>query len=449
MADTTTTILSLTKPEVGASNDTWGAKINSNLDTIDGLFTTGPAVKIANGGTGGVTATAARTNLDVPGLSTTNTFTLAQTFTAGGTFNGLGTFNSNAIVRGETGTPNLAVSAATVSPAIFMQRSEGTLSAPTVPTNGQFMGFLDWRAYDSSAYRTAARIVGYVDGTVATNDTPGGISFQTTADGVGGALTERLRIGQDGDVLVTSNSLSISNADTTITRSAAGVLAVEGGVIPKENRANTFTANQEIKNASGAISLIINSATSTTGTIQFETAGSPRWLVFKTNTAESGSNAGSDLTISRYSDAGTYIGNVLTADRSDGTVDIPTLTFNTALSNSATGGIGYTTGSGGTVTQATSKNTGVTLNKPTGLITMNAASLASNTSVGFTLTNSTITSNDTVLVLRDSGGTTGCYIAFCDSVGSGSAFIVLRNLTGGALAEAVVLRFLVLKSANS
>jgi hypothetical protein len=109
---------------------------------------------------------------------------------------------------------------------------------------------------------------------------------------------------------------------------------------------------------------------------------------------------------------------------------------------------GYITGDGGTVTQATSKATAVTLNKKCGQITMNAASLAAATTVTFTLTNSTIAATDLLVLNHVSGGTAGSYLLNAQC-GAGSASINVRNVTAGALAEAIVIGFAVIKAVTA
>jgi hypothetical protein len=106
--------------------------------------------------------------------------------------------------------------------------------------------------------------------------------------------------------------------------------------------------------------------------------------------------------------------------------------------------LGYTAAAQGTVTQATSKSTGVTLNKSAGQITLNNASLAATTTVTFTLTNSLLSANDIVILSIASGGTAGAYNAYVSGLAAGSVVLALRNVTAGALAEAVVLNFAIL-----
>lgn len=110
--------------------------------------------------------------------------------------------------------------------------------------------------------------------------------------------------------------------------------------------------------------------------------------------------------------------------------------------------IGYSAAAQGLVTQLTSKSTAVTLNKSSGRITLNAASLGANSAESFTLNNSSISANDTIIVCVSGGGTVGAYTTYISSLATGSAVITLRNMTGGALAEAVIINFAIIHGAS-
>ncbi|WP_025726790.1 hypothetical protein [Heyndrickxia ginsengihumi] len=77
----------------------------------------------------------------------------------------------------------------------------------------------------------------------------------------------------------------------------------------------------------------LNALPDNNASLVLETNGKSRWRVVKTNSTESGSNAGSDLTIQRWDDSGNYIGDVLLVTRSTGNMQIYTnLTIENGLS---------------------------------------------------------------------------------------------------------------------
>ena len=95
------------------------------------------------------------------------------------------------------------------------------------------------------------------------------------------------------------------------------------------------------------------------------------------------------------------------------------------LNSAAT--IGYTIGAGAAVTQTTSRTTGVTIDAPCGAITLVSAA-GSTTIQSFTVTNSVVSSTDTIIVNQKSG--TDLYRIYVTAVGTGSFRISYATLSG-------------------
>ncbi|TGP25907.1 hypothetical protein EN828_10500 [Mesorhizobium sp. M2D.F.Ca.ET.185.01.1.1] len=378
-----------------------------------------------------------------------------------------------------------------------MDINSAATTATSTPFNGVTSGStwalgLTAGAYSSLATQNATGAM-YIGAGTTAKFNKGIISFNgaldTTVGAGGGGVTYEAYRGQSFRWLNSSNTVDAEvwgdangfNVNSTLTGqriiSSAAVLpgyfkntanAATNIALRLESARGTGSANDSvfidnyIANSAGtATDAVRLSSVLTTVTAGSETAAFTMSLTNAGSGLSKGYNwtpanyypnadAGSSLGIAGTAWANLFLANGAVVNFSSGNYTVThssgTLTFSGAVLSSGTGGVGYATGAGGTVTQATSRTTGVTLNKTSGAVTMFTAA-GSATPASFTVTNSTVAASDTI-ILNIKSGATNTYFYFVTAVAAGS-FVVTFWTTGGTASDTPILSFNVIKGVTA
>jgi hypothetical protein len=226
------------------------------------------------------------------GESQSNTFTAQNIFvsptttTAGAVFQANGTIsaipnseaNVTAIFQGTEAVQSYTVFSSSAQQInVLFRRRQGTYASPTAVQSGNILGSIQWQGYGVSTFGTVGAAEIRASTTQAFTESVRGtrLDFYTTASGSA------------------TSALSFSIVDPTFATFSGSLVAT----------------NYQVNNTAGNGRLIF-----------FRTSSSTRFTIGANTTAESGSNAGSNFDVRRFSDAGADLGLVMAVTRSTGDI---------------------------------------------------------------------------------------------------------------------------------
>jgi hypothetical protein len=393
-ANSSLTTLSMSVSDLGQSLQTLPVDFGGTVSSVAQTFTGG---LISVGGSPITTSgTLALTVAGTPGG--------VPYFTSASTWASSALLAANALVVG--GGAGLAPATVTTGANVVTALGVAVGTAGSFVVNGGALGTPSSGTVTNLTGTASININGTVGATTANTGAFTSLSYTTTLTGGTGIVN--LGSGQfykdaSGNVGIgTSSPVQLLDVNGTIRARANGA---EGGQIEFNNPDNA---------SQGAV-------------LDVSTAEVTRWFTVRNNsTHQIGQLVGTGGTISLY----TAAAERFRIDSSGNTLNV------------GAGGLGYGTGSGGAVTQITSRTTGVTLNKTNGAVTMFSAA-GSAAAATFTVTNSTVAATDTIILSVKSS--TNVYLTFVTAVAAGS-FNVTFQTTGGIAVDAPVINFAVIKA---
>jgi len=214
-----------------------------------------------------------------------NVFKSPTTIDAGAIFQGTGTIsaiptvdaNAIAVFQGTEAVVSHVLFASSGQPNhVYFKRNNGTYAVPTAIANNDVLGSVQWQGRGATTFGST------IQAQVRA------VASETFTDSVKGTRLEF------------HTTVAGANSTTLSLTLIGGFASFTGQVVATDYQLSNSVGN--------------------TRTIFFRTASSTRWTILANGNAESGSNAGSNFEISRWSDSQVFLGFVMQATRSTGDI---------------------------------------------------------------------------------------------------------------------------------